>query len=518
MKSIKYIASTTVFFLSSIAVQGQIKSSATVDSLTATSYWYQPSSIMSHDMAVRNRVWISEEMKNKSSILGIQQTIAKGSFQPAQGANGLQQTHIYTEGKTQWQKTNFWGRFSYDRSSEDSTAMRHQSRWNEDAPVYFGSLKKNKYNRETYKLDAGIQHAFLNNRLPISLGIDYRLGSHYSNNDPRGDVKDMNLQFELSVGHNLSKISYHLSGIWGYGSERVNVGYKNEKYTKNTEDPLYVNWIMNGFGNARERISEINYNDIINRAGIGGHMLLKPNGADKIYLNGRYINEKQSFRRNDNSKQTYLLLNDYTKDISSIDFLWSRQMQNQKSLKLALTGQIEEGKDFNYTYLSNNYTYQQNQMQIKGLFGFRQFQTEGSIAVRNLRKKDGVTGNAMDVDQIKAGIGLNRRVRVSERSDLLGSVYYLRQWSPANDLIVSDLNTGNFAKQILYQDYLYETVSSSTWTTSWVWVTHRGKTDWSVQFQLDYQHRGDLMSLNYDLSAVPGKDRFLGKLGVSYIF
>jgi len=87
-----------------------------------------------------------------------------------------------------------------------------------------------------------------------------------------------------------------------------------------------------------------------------------------------------------------------------------------------------------------------------------------------------------------------------------------------NDLIVSDLNTGNFAKQILYQDYLYETVSSSTWTTSWVWVTHRDKTDWSVQFQLDYQHRGDLMSLNYDLSAVPGKDRFLGKLGVSYIF
>ncbi|PUV26134.1 DUF6850 family outer membrane beta-barrel protein [Sphingobacterium athyrii] len=518
MKSIEYIASATVYFLSCIAVQGQIKNSATVDSLAPTFYWYQPSSIMSHDMAVRNRVWISEEMKNKSSILGIRQSIAKGSFQPAQGADGLKQTYIYTEGKTKWRKTNFWGRFSYDHSSEDSTALRHQSRWNEDAPVYFGSFKKNKYNRETYKLDAGMQHAFLNNRLPITLGIDYRLGSHYSNNDPRGDVKDMNLQFELSVGHNLPKISYHLSGIWGYGSERVNVGYKNEKYTKNTEDPLYVNWIMNGFGNAREKISEINYDDVINRTGIGGHLLLKPNGADRIYLNGRYINEKQSFRRNDNSKQTYSLLNDYTKDISSVDFLWSRQMHNQTALKLALIGQIEEGKDFNYTYLSNNYTYQQNQLQIKGLFDFRQFQAEGGITVRNLRKKDGVTSNAMDIDQIKAALGLNHRFRINERSDLLGSFCFSKQWSPANKLSVSDLNTGNFAKQILYQDYLYETASSSTWTTSWVWMAHRGKTDWSVQFQLDYQHRGDLTSLNYDVSALPGKDWLLGKLGVSYIF
>ncbi len=155
--------------------------------------------------------------------------------------------------------------------------MRHQSRWNADAPLYFGSLRKNKYNRETYKLDAGIQRAFFDAKLPISLGIDYRLGSHYSNNDPRGDIKDMNLQFELSAGHNLPILSYHIAGIWGYGSERANVGYKNEKYTTNKEDPLYVNWMMNGFGSAKDRLKEINYYDIIHRKGVGAHILLKPN-------------------------------------------------------------------------------------------------------------------------------------------------------------------------------------------------------------------------------------------------
>lgn len=517
MKSVKYSLIFFVTLLANSPVMGQVMSND-VDTINASDYWYQPKFVIAHDMAIRNRVWIPEEIKNRSSVLAIQQTRGQGGFKGAQGADAFHQSQLYTEGKTDWHKTNFWGRFSYTRSLEDSTALRHQSRWNADAPFYFGSLRKNKYNRETYKLDAGIQRAFFDAKLPVSLGIDYRLGSHYSNNDPRGDVKDMNLQFEWSIGHNLSKFSYHVSAIWGYGSERVNVGYKNDKYTTNTEDPLYVNWMMNGFGNASERLKEINYNDIIHRKGVGAHILLKPNDRNKIYLNGRYLNEEQSFRRNDNSKQTYLSLNDYKKDIGSIDFLWSRQMNHKQFIRVALQGQIENGQDFNYTYLANNYTYRRHDISLKTQLGVHQYLFEGHAGMYKTEKKDGVTGNQMDFDQIRLGLGLNRTFRLGEWAEIIGSIGYTKQWSPSHDLYVSELNTGDFGKQILYQDYLYDTAPSNSWNMSWVWGTHHKKNNWSIQLQMNYQYRGDLVPVDYTLSSVTGKDWFLGKLGVSYIF
>mgnify|MGYP006933268868 FL=1 len=513
MKSVRYIMLFLGAFLAHHAVFGQSTSNS-LDSTAALTYWYQPSFVIMHDMAIRNRVWIPEEIKNRSSLFGIRHSRGQGDFKAAQGTDGLIQSQLYTEGKTDWRKTSFWGRFSYDRSAEDSTALRHQSRWNVDAPLYFGSLRKNKYSRETYKLNAGIQRAFFDAKLPISLGIDYRLGSHYSNNDPRGDIKDMNLQFELSVGHNLPTLSYHIAGIWGYGSERVNVGYKNDKYTTNTEDPLYVNWMMNGFGSASERLKEINYNDIIHRKGVGAHILLKPNDRNKIYFNSRYLNEEQSFRRNDNSKQTYLSLNDYKKDIGSIDFLWSRQMHRKRLLTLALQGQI----DFNYSYLANNYTYRRHEISFKTQLAVHQYLFEGHAGMYKTEKKDGVSGNQMEFDQVKLGLGLNRTFRLGQSADIIGTIGYTKQWSPSHNLYVSELNTGDFGKQILYQDYLYDTAPRNSWNMSWVWGTHHAKNNWSIQLQMDYQCRGNLVPIDYTLSSVPGKNWFLGKLGVSYIF
>lgn len=507
-----------IFALAWSPIYAQTETIKELDSVAAETYWYQPGYVMMHDMAVRNRVWLPNETKNKASILGVSQVYSKGEFQPAQGVAKMSQYGVYTEGKTKWKNTNFWGRFSYYRSSEDSTAMRHQTRWNADAPFYFGSLRKNKYNRETYKLDAGIQRAFLNNHLPISLAVDYRLGSHYSNNDPRGNLNDMNLQFEMTVGHNLPKLSYHISGIWGYGSERAEVGYKNDKYTMNTDDPLYVNWAMNGFGNAEEQLKEINYFDVVNRYGAGFHILLKPNTKNKIYFNGRYVNEKQSFRKNDNSVQTYQLLNDYAKDIGEVEFLWSSQFDAQRSMKWLIMAKTESGDDFNYNYMANNYVYQKDQAMLKGQYSFMSLQLEGNLCWSNMKKKDGATDNVMDVTQLNSGIALYRTFKITDQFDLLGKLGYQRKWSPQHELQVPVLNSGDFAKQILYQDYLYETASSNIWSTAWVWMSRRPHNNWSVQLQVDYQRGSELAPVDFSVRKVMGKDWYNARLGISYLF
>lgn len=518
MIDIKQIVILTGLFMTVSVSYAQSQPESVLDSVTAEAYWYQPEYVMMHDMAVRNRVWLPNETKNKASILGISQAFHKGEFQPAQGADKANQFGVYTEGKTQWKNTDFWGRFSYDRSSEDSTAMRHQTRWNVDAPFYFGSLRKNKYNRETYKLDAGVQRAFFDNRLPISLAVDYRLGSHYSNNDPRGNLNDMNLQFEMTVGHNLPKLSYHISGIWGYGSERAEVGYKNDKYTTNTDDPLYVNWVMNGFGNAEEQLKQINYFDVIDHYGVGFHILLRPNIANKIYFNGRFLNEKQSFRKNDNSVQTYQLLNDYSKDIGEMEILWSSQFDDRRSMKWLIMAKTESGDNFNYSYMANNYVYQKDQAMLKGQYNLAAVQLAGNLSWSNMKKKDGATDNLMDLTQLQSGITLYRTFKITDQFNLLGKLGYQRKWSPQHELEAPVLNSANFAKQVLYQDYLYETASSNIWSTAWVWTSQRPRNHFSVQFQVDYQRRGELFPIDFNVADGIGKDWYMAKLGVSYLF
>lgn len=76
MKSVRYIMLFWGAFLAYHPVIGQSKSNS-LDSTAALNYWYQPSFVIMHDMAIRNRVWIPEEIKNRSSLLGIQHSTAR---------------------------------------------------------------------------------------------------------------------------------------------------------------------------------------------------------------------------------------------------------------------------------------------------------------------------------------------------------------------------------------------------------------------------------------------------------
>lgn len=505
------------FVLSGYSVSAQ-ESSFLLDSVNRSFYWSDPQFTESYEMAVRNRVWLTNESKQKASILKLSQTIQKGSYQPSQGADKIKGFALATEGMTKWLNTDFWGSFSYNRVSEDSTALRHQTRRNDDAPVYFGSLKRNHYQRETYKIDGAVQHGFFNQRIPVTLSVDYRLGTHYSNNDPRGDIKDMNLQFELGLGHRLEKISYHINGIIGYGTERAKVGYKNDKYTKNTEDPLYVNWLMNGFGNAQERIKEIDYYDVISRGGGRFNVLWSPKPTHKIYVNSFYIKETQAFRKEDNSDKTYESWNDYDKDIIGIDLMWNHRINSTKFLSLSLKAQSEEGRDFNHKYMANNYVYKGEVVSLRTLYAIGRYRVSGEFKASSIDKQDGATHNNMNIIRMDIGTGVYRIFPLGDRSQLQGQICYNKQWVPEHSLIVSDLNTGNFGKEIVYQDYLYSSSSAQIWSMRWDWTVNKSHNDWSVFVDVEYQHRGELSVIEYKPERIPGRDLLNWKIGLAYIF
>lgn len=502
------------------AAQAAFTSSA--DSAEAVVYWNSPVFVPYREMAANSRVWLNDGFRNGSSLLAVSQSWGSGKFQPAQGADKVSTFRLETEGKTRWNKTDFWGSFYYERSSEDSTALRHQTRWNEDAPFYFASMRKNNYHRETYKLDGAIQQQFLDGRLPLTLSVDYRLGSHYANNDPRGSLSDMNLLFELALGHRTKHWNYHAKGILGYGSERVSVGYLDDMNNNGLERPDYTTWQMNGYGSAMAINRDIRYDDLINKSGLGMHLKYAPNPAHVFYFNGEYVKEKQSFRQSNTSPSTYKYFNDYDKDIVAGQLLWALEGQDSQKITIFIEGKVERGADYIYLVENNpnpnNYVYHRDQISITGMYTIGKTTTTAKFGMNDLNRADGSTGNSLAYTQYKGELGLHRTFALFENFLLQGQLNYAYRQTSDHELVMPVINAKEITKRIIYHDYLYQSVAVQEWSARWVVSNRKPRKNWSVIVQADYQFRGRLIELEEAAAYQPGKDWFLGKLGLSYAF
>lgn len=522
MKFLKSVGLSVLYSFFLLSVQAQEVGESRLDTVTAVDYWQDRIYLPMHEMAMKNRVWMLDGFKNGTSLLAVSQSWGQGELQPSQGAERIKQFRFDTEGKTRWNKTDFWGKFVYERTSEDSTALRHQTRWNEDAPFYYASIRKNKYNRETYKLDAAVQQQFMDGRLPVTLGIDYRVGSHYSNNDPRGDIADMNLQFDLGVGYRIAKWTYHLNGIMGYGSERVGVGYKNDKNNAGLENPAYTNWVMQGYGTIEPKSSNIRYEDFIKRNGAGVNIRYAIKPEEYVYFNTRYVLEQQSFKEANTSVDGYQILLDYDKDVMEGELLWFKPLQGGRNITVSLAGIMERGADGLYSLGvstgQNNYVYQRDRIAAKSSYRFANSTLMANIGFNDLNREDGKAGNKLAYTQLKAGLGYSYNFVLAKTFSLRAELSYDFQYALDHELIMPVINEGDIARRIIHHDYLYQSASLQEWRTRWVLSNNKLRSNWSIAVQADYQRRGDLVDAELSSDYQPGKDWFLGKMGLSYAF
>ena len=514
---IKYFYLGLIVFLPSHRIVAQ--ENTAFDSISNISYSTHSVYMRSYQMATKNSVWMSKEVKNNFNQILIAGNYNTGDFIALQDATKLRKLQVQTEGKTEWRGTQLWGKFAYSKQMEDSTRLRHQTRWNEDAPVYYGSLKNNYYERDIYKLDAGIQHNFFNNRVPVTLDLDYRVGNNFSNNDPRGDVKDHNFNTALSVGYQTEKWIYHLRGLYGYGRERVNVAFKNSKYTENTADPLYVNWFMNGYGNAIERIKEINYNNDLKRHGISVHVRHQLNKEQRLYVNLATIQEEQFFKQYNISVLTYIPMNKYKRDSYTASALWILEKDLNHQTAVGLEGGIIDGRDFNYDLMKNNYLYRQEYVKADVTQVWRNYQFNGIIGYQSEDKKEGLTGNHISISTMTAGLGAKRTFSLTKLTDLIGSLRIRHKLPITQELLLPVTNSGVFAKTLIYHDYLYNASSSTEVGTSWgVNINKIKRTAWRFSFDIDYEMRNKLPSYSFDPLSVPGNNRTRLGAQIAYLF
>ncbi|RZK57539.1 MAG: hypothetical protein EOO87_02635 [Pedobacter sp.] len=150
-------------------------------SLVSKSLSIDSALIQLYNFSKENPFFIEKMMPQKFNNLSVTYEYNKGRYIPVQGASKTQALSLFSEGKTTLEKFNLYGSFKYVRATEDSTRWAHQSRLNTNTPYYFGSIKNNHYERSVYKINAAVSRAMIGDNLPISLGVDYRLGNHFSN-------------------------------------------------------------------------------------------------------------------------------------------------------------------------------------------------------------------------------------------------------------------------------------------------------------------------------------------------
>lgn len=474
-----------------------------------------------HLERVRNNpVWLSSVGDGYNRIT-VEAAFDKGKFIPSQGSTQTQHYRADAEGKTSWKGTHLYGRFSYRRTLEDSTRLRHQTRINPTAPIYFGSLRYNHYERSIYTIAVAGQRDLAQGKLPITMAFDYRIGEHFSNNDPRGAINDFQLNVLGGAGYRSKQWEYHLSARYGYGRERVQVAFKDEKYTKNTEDPLYVNWYMNGYGNAIQRISnqQRQYDDGFRRFGAGGHVRLDARRQGIWKLDVNWLRERQRFKRLDETIQTYTLLDEYTLDRWSALLTAVWQLSGTRSVQAEAGMTVGAGSDFEPVYQARNYTYNRTIAHTGvRLNGVRwQYGARGYYDLTEQR--DGIAGVTSTSSALHGDLYAGHRLHLSEGRQVRANLNLGFHYALDNDLVFPALAETPFSTHVVYHDFLYQASSAVTGGLSGAYLLPAANGSWwEIGLSANYQRRGGLPKLDYPVPSSPGRDIFAAEVRLSWFF
>lgn len=386
----------------------------------------------------------------------------KGTFIPAQSSKRSLSRYFDTEGSTMLSDVFVYGRFSYNRISEDSTRWAHQSRRFSSLPFYYGSPAYVQYERNMYHFEALAEKKISKQNWPVFAGIDYNVGNHYSTNDPRGSVSDFQMDLKGGIGYYLKPaMRVSLSGVYGFGEERIVVDYINDRYKETVMFPDYLTYLVNGYGTASIDTRR-SYRDNIKRKQGVVDFYFKPSSQTIWLFNTSYRVEDFQFYYQESKSPIKEHFSDYALKTLNMSLLLSKQLQKDN-----LTVQVDyiskNGKDYNYEFSANNYLYYFKQFGLKGAYTLAKDKVKYNFIFDgkaiNEERKDGISNNYITYTQIhlKTGAGL-----VYQQEKKLWGVHLNGLYGVAldHDYTIPQQNGEDlFLQGVIQHDYLYNTSS-----------------------------------------------------------
>ncbi len=491
-----------------------------------------------YQYAKNNPFYLHASLPDHYSSIDLTSKFDKGKYIPIQGSTQTQEYQFNTEGKAQLGGIQLFGNFNYHKIFEDSTRWLHQTRNIANMPLSHGSIHNNHYERSVYNFKAMAEKALLKGNLPLSVYFDYRIGTHFSNNDPRGDIKDFNLNTVTTLAHQFNRLKVGVSYRYGYGREDLNIGYKNT----NLRPFDQINWRMAGYGITEEYSlsSLLEHTILLKRTGLDANLAYTFNNKNELSLKVAYLENTDHYVRmakGSSSTTATTALLDYDSQLISADLFWQHKAARQEYL-FQLSYRMTEGKDLYYPnsamttnrpdeviYKYNNYLFDQEQLAAKALVQHRiseKKSLQGGLEVNrfNQSKQDGSTGNHVGYERYTGQASLSYQQLLERERSWSVALNGTYSFHSQNTFVVPLINEKIFYKYVIYHDYLFN-------TSNYAGVGLNGSYSFpayqvlqaQLKMGLQYLRRsGEFQPLQREILSQPGNDRVFANLSLNLYF
>lgn len=518
MKSFLSVLLILTFSVGATAQQDSVKTTLQRRQL----YFTNVVNVTGYEFAKQSPLLIGDLMPKQVSVIALGHQLDKGNLIEAQGSTMSNQLFLKSEGVTEIKGINLFGSFSYQKILEDSTRFAHQTRNNPTTPYYFGSPANNHYERSIYDFNLLAAKKLVDGKLTAGFGLNYHIADHFSNNDPRGSIKEYKLESQLALSYQVTKhINFGMTYLLGYGQEKFNIGYKNRTYYESLVYPKYVNYLINGYGEPQPKVSRRNYNNFLNNSGPQLSISVTNTNLGDFYLLGSLRNETQAYDYRTGEEITALANYDLVN--TTLNLLWINQDFLTGKLSTNFTYHNTQGEDFNRIFLAKNYLFSGKNLGIISSYAqnLKKASYNYTIGVSNYseEKIDGITGNNVYFNNLllKASFGFNRML-MRNRS-LASSLGVANDFNLAKRLSISPANESYFTREVILHDYLYHTAIKYTVEAS---VNYSfpffNAMQSALGLQANYQINAGMTSLQRSLTSAPGNDRFSSKISFNLYF
>ncbi|MEH3112727.1 DUF6850 family outer membrane beta-barrel protein [Pedobacter terrae] len=518
-KILKYLFLLT---LPSSALAQEIVTDKEFQQSLATNQFYADSGRQeTFKFAKLSSYYLSSMMPERFSKISLAYSFDKGTYILSQGATKINAGKLSTEGTVKLGTIKLFGSFSYAKTFEDSTRFSHQTRNNTSSPYYFGSPAYVHYERSVYSFQAMANKNFLDEKLNLSIGTDYKVGDHFSTNDPRGSVGEYQFNLNASLGYKLSTfLKFGLGYRHGYGQEKITVGYKNPRYYESSSFPMYYNHLVNGYGETKPILNDRRYNDNQQRNGLDLYFDIDAGNFGSFYLFGNYMEENQRyFFANGSGFMDY---SKYNLKTSKINLLWNKRLING-AIGARVKYQSVDGADYNIDFGANNYKYLSSNLGAKVFLTtqstkriFNHFVKADYLEEERI---DGIRANDVYFNRVLLMAGSSKRW-IKENSRYLGIGFFANyQFSLSDKLTVEPGNEAYFTRYVIYHDYLFNTSSAAGGGITVEYGLPLFKMMLSnIKINAIYIQKLDQKSLNRSTVTTPGKDRFSSNISLNLYF
>ncbi|WP_199138085.1 DUF6850 family outer membrane beta-barrel protein [Pedobacter sp. ASV12] len=464
--------------------------------------------------------YLIDLMPNRVSRAGVAYSFERGHFIPAQGATTINSGGFATEGTAKIGTVKLFGSLNYQKIFEDSTRYAHQTRSNTTTPYYFGSPGYVHYERTIYAFNAMASKSIWQDKLTFSFETNYKVGDHFSTNDPRGSVGEYQFNLKGILGYRFSKtLKAGLGYGHGYGRESINIGYKNPRYYESSAFPVYYNHLVNGYREWDDALKNRTYDDKMVRNGADLFMDLHTNTLGDFYLNGSFLKENQHYFYSNSSGFT-----DYTSyglETTKVNLLWLNK-SNRLGYGATVNFQSQTGKDFNLTYQANNYIYNGNNVTAKLFVNKYAEANTHSFYLAGQQyseeRTDGISGNNVYYNNLllSLGYGLNH-------SNTNHTYFAINLTGSYNLPLASAFKVvqqpGYFTQNVINRDYIFNTATSLGGQLKMAYGFPIFRTMRSaIAINTFYLRKLEEQTIESAYSSLPGKDRFATNMSLNLYF